>query len=124
MAMELHPFLESDIRPAPKWWYVMSGAGESPTMRVGHSATFVPGLHDGEHGKVLIVGGANPSQVGLNSIFSIFSLISYSLFFRYLLPMPICLCLNLCFLNNVLVYSNKDNDIAIQIIFVNILTYP
>ena len=82
MAMELHPFLESDIRPAPKWWYVMSGAGESPTMRVGHSATFVPGLHEGEHGKVFLIGGANPSQVSLQLHLTLL----FSLACVYLLP--------------------------------------
>ena len=63
MAMELHPFLETDIRPAPNWWYVMSAVGEGPTMRVGHSATFVPALHPDEHDRVFVIGGANPSQV-------------------------------------------------------------
>lgn len=61
--MELHPFLEPDIRPAPKWWYVVSAVGDCPSVRVGHSVTFMPALHAGEHDKVYIIGGANPSQV-------------------------------------------------------------
>ncbi|XP_005088865.1 rab9 effector protein with kelch motifs [Aplysia californica] len=63
MAMELHPFLEPDIRPAANWWYVVSAAGQNPTMRVGHSATYVPALQEGEHDRVFVIGGANPSQV-------------------------------------------------------------
>ncbi|GFO48578.1 Rab9 effector protein with kelch motifs [Plakobranchus ocellatus] len=61
--MELHPFLEGDQRPSPRWWYVLSTTGDSPSMRVGHSATFVPGESVGESGRVFIIGGANPSQV-------------------------------------------------------------
>ena len=61
--MELHPFLEVDQRPCAKWWYVLSAASDSPSMRVGHSATFVRGESPGENDRVFIVGGANPSQV-------------------------------------------------------------
>ena len=61
--MELHPFLEADQRPTPRWWYVLSTTGDSPSMRVGHSATFVPGQNPGESDRVFIVGGANPSQI-------------------------------------------------------------
>lgn len=61
--MELHPFLEVDQRPTSRWWYVLSAVGDSPSMRVGHSATFVPGQNAGEHDRVIIVGGANPSQI-------------------------------------------------------------
>ncbi|GFR78973.1 rab9 effector protein with kelch motifs [Elysia marginata] len=61
--MELHPFLEVDQRPTARWWYVLSTTGDSPSMRVGHSATFVPGQSAGENDRVIIVGGANPSQI-------------------------------------------------------------
>ncbi|RUS84867.1 hypothetical protein EGW08_007408, partial [Elysia chlorotica] len=62
-SMELHPFLEADQRPAPRWWYVLTTVGDSPSMRVGHSATFVPGQNSGESDRVILVGGANPSQI-------------------------------------------------------------
>uniref|UniRef100_A0A0B7A8P7 Rab9 effector protein with kelch motifs n=2 Tax=Arion vulgaris TaxID=1028688 RepID=A0A0B7A8P7_9EUPU len=63
MAVELHPFLETDTRPSPNWWYVLSISGSSPSMRVGHTATFVQAVHSDEHDKVFIIGGANPEQV-------------------------------------------------------------
>lgn len=63
MAMELHPVLEKDVCPSPKWWYVLSLSGEGPSMRVGHSATFIPACHADEHDRVFIIGGANPEQV-------------------------------------------------------------
>lgn len=61
--MELHPFLDKNVRPSPHWWYVLPTVGESPSMRVGHSATLVPALHANEGDKVLIIGGANPGQI-------------------------------------------------------------
>lgn len=61
--MELHPILESGCAPSPNWWYVLSASGEGPSMRVGHSATFVPAVHTDEHDRVFIIGGANPEQV-------------------------------------------------------------
>ncbi|CAG5125796.1 unnamed protein product [Candidula unifasciata] len=61
--MELHPVLELGCAPSPNWWYVLSLSGEGPSMRVGHSATFVSALHTDEHDKVFIIGGANPEQV-------------------------------------------------------------
>ena len=59
--MELHPFLETDTRPNPGWWYVVPAVGECPSMRVGHTATYVPGTKPGESGKIFVIGGANPS---------------------------------------------------------------
>lgn len=59
--MELHPFLEPDTRPNPGWWYVMSAAGECPSMRVGHSCIFLRGQEEADAGKIYVIGGANPS---------------------------------------------------------------
>ncbi|PAA88066.1 hypothetical protein BOX15_Mlig002422g1 [Macrostomum lignano] len=53
--MELNPILELNSLPKEGMWYVLSGIGDSPSMRVGHTATFVR-----QAGQVLIVGGANP----------------------------------------------------------------
>ena len=59
--MELHPFLEHDTRPNAGWWYVMTTAGDCPSMRVGHTSVYVRGQTDGDAGKVYVIGGANPS---------------------------------------------------------------
>ncbi|CAL1529655.1 unnamed protein product [Lymnaea stagnalis] len=61
--MELHPFLDNNVRPSSHWWYVLPVVGESPSMRVGHSATLVPALHANEGDKVFVIGGANPGQI-------------------------------------------------------------
>ena len=58
--MELHPFLEKNMAPNPDLWYVMSAFGDFPSMRVGHSCSYIPGP-DGHGGKIYVVGGANPS---------------------------------------------------------------
>ncbi len=58
--MELHPILEKDTCPNPKLWYVLSCVGDSPTARVGHTCTFIPGPENSD-GKVYVIGGANPS---------------------------------------------------------------
>lgn len=58
--MELHPFLEKDTTPNTDLWYVLSAFGECPSMRVGHTCTYLPN-EQGYNGKVLVVGGANPS---------------------------------------------------------------
>uniref|UniRef100_A0A1I8HKL8 Rab9 effector protein with kelch motifs n=2 Tax=Macrostomum lignano TaxID=282301 RepID=A0A1I8HKL8_9PLAT len=55
IVMELNPILELNSLPKEGMWYVLSGIGDSPSMRVGHTATFVR-----QAGQVLIVGGANP----------------------------------------------------------------
>lgn len=57
--MELHPILEKNCKVSPRMWYVLSGIGDSPTMRVGHSCIYVTGK-TGENGAVFVIGGANP----------------------------------------------------------------
>ncbi|ELU01582.1 hypothetical protein CAPTEDRAFT_122343 [Capitella teleta] len=58
--MELHPFLERHMAPNPDLWYVLSAFGDFPSMRVGHSCSYVPGP-EGHGGRVYVIGGANPS---------------------------------------------------------------
>jgi len=58
--MELHPILEKDTRPNEGFWYVLGALGDCPSMRVGHSCTYIPDS-SGTNGKVYIIGGANPS---------------------------------------------------------------
>ncbi|XP_013380428.1 rab9 effector protein with kelch motifs-like isoform X1 [Lingula anatina] len=60
MDLQVHPILEKNTTPNPALWYVFSSTGESPTMRVGHTCTFIPG-QDGNSRKVFCIGGANPS---------------------------------------------------------------
>ena len=59
--MELHPILETDTLPKPELWYVMPGLGDCPSLRVGHSCSFIRGKHEGDNGQLYIIGGANPS---------------------------------------------------------------
>ena len=59
-AMELHPILEQGILPNEKLWYILSGAGLSPSMRVGHTCTHVPSSVSTSSGKIYVIGGANP----------------------------------------------------------------
>ena len=40
--MEVHPILEEFVSPADKLWYVVSALGDRPSLRVGHTANFVP----------------------------------------------------------------------------------
>ena len=58
--MELHPIFERDTSPNFDLWYVLSAYGDCPSVRVGHTCTFVPG-EENSNGKVLVIGGANPS---------------------------------------------------------------
>lgn len=59
--MELHPILETETIPNSSLWYVLSGLGECPSMRVGQSCSYVPGKHETDNGHLYIIGGANPS---------------------------------------------------------------
>ena len=58
--MEVHPILGGGDTPQPGLWYVISSCGQYPSMRVGHTITFVPGK-DSKPDKLVIIGGANPS---------------------------------------------------------------
>ncbi|KAM6296954.1 rab9 effector protein with kelch motifs [Aegotheles albertisi] len=52
------PLLEPGRRPQPGQWYRLSPSGDRPRGRVGHGCLFLPG---GAAGRVLILGGADPS---------------------------------------------------------------
>ncbi|XP_019643444.1 PREDICTED: rab9 effector protein with kelch motifs-like [Branchiostoma belcheri] len=59
--MELHPILELPLTdpPAPRMWYVLSPGGGGPSLTVGHTCMYLP--RAGGSGRVVLVGGANPS---------------------------------------------------------------
>lgn len=58
--MELLPVLDRLDKPKEGIWYSLMPRGCAPSMRVGHTATYY--ASDSEtKGKILIVGGANPS---------------------------------------------------------------
>ena len=61
--MELYPIYEENTKIAKNIWYSLSGLGECPFMRVGHSIVHLK-KEDTERldkGKFFIIGGANPS---------------------------------------------------------------
>lgn len=65
--MEVHPILDDLDNIKPNLWYVLSPSGEGPSVRVGHTCTYLGGKSEDAHqsdkklkGNVLIVGGANP----------------------------------------------------------------
>ncbi|KAL3871702.1 hypothetical protein ACJMK2_039685 [Sinanodonta woodiana] len=59
--MELHPILDNKTILNSGLWYVFSALGESPSIRVGHTCTFIHGANEGDNGKLYVIGGANPS---------------------------------------------------------------
>lgn len=60
--MELHPMLEPNTIPNTDLWYVLSTCGDCPSIRVGHTCTYIKGKHDSDiNGKLYVIGGANPS---------------------------------------------------------------
>ncbi len=60
MNVELHPILDKDTSPNEGLWYVLSALGDCPSVRVGHTCSYIPGP-DGYNGKIYVIGGANPS---------------------------------------------------------------
>uniref|UniRef100_A0A8C9W507 Rab9 effector protein with kelch motifs n=1 Tax=Scleropages formosus TaxID=113540 RepID=A0A8C9W507_SCLFO len=58
--MELLPVLEPEDKPQKGIWYALVPRGGAPGVNVGHTCTYVPSS-DGDKGKIVIVGGANPS---------------------------------------------------------------
>lgn len=63
--MEIHPILEQSDSLKPDLWYVISPEGEAPSVRVGHTCTFLTGVQGSEEspskcGRVVVIGGANP----------------------------------------------------------------
>lgn len=62
--MELYPICDESLVLSPNIWYSMSGKGESPFMRVGHTIIHSKSekKEPTERGSLLIIGGANPSE--------------------------------------------------------------
>ncbi|XP_028319470.1 rab9 effector protein with kelch motifs [Gouania willdenowi] len=58
--MEILPVLDPLDKPNEGIWYSLMPNGSAPGVSVGHSCVFVPSVDEGK-GKILIVGGANPS---------------------------------------------------------------
>nr|XP_046230818.1 rab9 effector protein with kelch motifs [Scatophagus argus]XP_046230819.1 rab9 effector protein with kelch motifs [Scatophagus argus]XP_046230820.1 rab9 effector protein with kelch motifs [Scatophagus argus] len=58
--MEFLPVLDPLDKPKEGVWYSLIPRGSAPGVSVGHTCTFVPS-GDGGKGRILIVGGANPS---------------------------------------------------------------
>ncbi|MEQ2275526.1 hypothetical protein XENORESO_004759 [Xenotaenia resolanae] len=58
--MEVLPVLDPLDRPKEGIWYSLIPSGRAPGVSVGHTCMFVSS-EDGRKGRILIVGGANPS---------------------------------------------------------------
>lgn len=62
--MELFPIYDENSKISPNIWYSLSGLGECPFMRVGHTIAHFkeePTTTVSKKGKLYIIGGANPS---------------------------------------------------------------
>ena len=61
--MEFYPICDETLALSPNLWYSVSGTGESPFMRVGHTIAHCKGGTDvDQRGCLVVVGGANPSE--------------------------------------------------------------
>ncbi|XP_075899721.1 rab9 effector protein with kelch motifs [Nelusetta ayraudi] len=58
--MELLPVLDPGDKPKEGVWYSLIPRGSAPGVSVGHTCSFIPSEDEGK-GRILIVGGANPS---------------------------------------------------------------
>lgn len=58
--MEILPVLDPLDKPKEGLWYSLIPRGGAPGVSVGHTCTFYAS-EDGDKGKIVIVGGANPS---------------------------------------------------------------
>ncbi|XP_022053645.1 rab9 effector protein with kelch motifs [Acanthochromis polyacanthus] len=58
--MEFLPVLDPLEKPKEGLWYSLIPSGDAPGVSVGHTCTFVPS-EEGGKGRILIIGGANPS---------------------------------------------------------------
>lgn len=59
--MEFYPICDENFSLNSKIWYILSGTGELPLMRVGHTIVHVKTTDD-DRGKLYLIGGANPSE--------------------------------------------------------------
>ncbi|TKS84407.1 Rab9 effector protein with kelch motifs [Collichthys lucidus] len=58
--MEFLPVLDPLDKPKEGIWYSLIPRGSAPGVSVGHTCSFIPS-GDGGKGRILIIGGANPS---------------------------------------------------------------
>ncbi|TMS08706.1 Rab9 effector protein with kelch motifs [Larimichthys crocea] len=58
--MEFLPVLDPLDKPKEGIWYSLIPRGSAPGVSVGHTCSFIPSA-DGGKGRILIIGGANPS---------------------------------------------------------------
>ncbi|XP_068608681.1 rab9 effector protein with kelch motifs [Brachionichthys hirsutus] len=58
--MDFLPVLDPLNKPKEGIWYSLIPRGSAPDVSVGHTCTFIPSEDEGK-GRILIVGGANPS---------------------------------------------------------------
>ena len=61
--MEIFPIFDENTKINENIWYVISGTGESPLMRVGHTITHIKQKLDdkADKGDLYLIGGANPA---------------------------------------------------------------
>lgn len=59
--MELHPILDKGVVPNKGLWYVLATEGSCPSMRVGHTCTYIKGDRAEDNGRLYVIGGADPS---------------------------------------------------------------
>lgn len=68
--MELYPIYDQNSAVSPNIWYSVSGLGEMPSMRVGHTMSYYSDKESSSKGKLYIIGGANPSG-SFNEIYTL-----------------------------------------------------
>nr|XP_033816507.1 rab9 effector protein with kelch motifs [Geotrypetes seraphini]XP_033816508.1 rab9 effector protein with kelch motifs [Geotrypetes seraphini]XP_033816509.1 rab9 effector protein with kelch motifs [Geotrypetes seraphini] len=59
--MELLQVLEPEENPQKSKWYALVPCGQNPSSRVGHTCSYLAPAKDDGKGKIVIIGGANPS---------------------------------------------------------------
>ncbi|XP_022094352.1 rab9 effector protein with kelch motifs-like [Acanthaster planci] len=59
--MELNPVLGPGDCPQSGLWYVISSMGLYPSVRVGHTCSYLPGKTAADKGRLVVIGGADPS---------------------------------------------------------------
>lgn len=62
--MEFYPICDETLALSTNLWYSVSGTGESPFMRVGHTIIHHINSKDdnSDRGSLVVIGGANPSE--------------------------------------------------------------
>ena len=62
--MEFYPICDETLALSTNLWYSLSGSGESPFMRVGHTIIHYKNIqnNNSDRGSLLVIGGANPSE--------------------------------------------------------------